>query len=163
MSIPTKQSLSLEQLPQEEGSALPESSSQPQKEEEGGRGLASKSALGPGSQTNRMKDAVTGLTFFFFKYLNIEFLETTKIPVPSGDCLVLFMEDLRLGSHLMLFSRGDKTKTKDCQLPTVLLHAVPRGMTCRDCAAQRVANAVYSIDLFKGNVSEGSEVGKEND
>jgi len=57
----------------------------------------------------------------------------------------------------MFFSGGDKIQTKGFQLPTVLLHAVPRNITCRDCAVLRIANTSYSIDLFKEKISERSE------
>lgn len=87
--------------------------------------VASKSALCPSSQTCRTKNAVL-FFFFLYKYLKKVFLEITKMTVSSRGCLLLFIEDIRLGSHLDFFSRGDKIQTKDLQLPTVLLHAVPR-------------------------------------
>lgn len=71
--------------------------------------VTSKSALRPSSQTCRTKDAVTVLTFFFFffnKYLKMVFLETTKMSVSSRGCLLLFIKDIRLGSHLDVFFKG---------------------------------------------------------
>lgn len=100
-----KQTLSLEQLPQEWGSALAESPSQSPKWSALSC-ITSKSALGPSSQTYRTKDAVTVLTVFFYKYLKIVSLETTKMSASSRDCLLLFIEDLRLGSHLDVFFKG---------------------------------------------------------
>lgn len=50
----------------------------------------------------------------------------------------------------MFASRDDNIQEKDFQLLTVLLHAVPRDITCRDCAALlRILNAAYSIALLK--------------
>lgn len=60
---------------------------------------------GPSSPTYRTKNAVTVLTFFFCKHVKIVFLEAAKMSFSDGDCL-LFMEDLRLGSHLDVFFKG---------------------------------------------------------
>lgn len=50
----------------------------------------------------------------------------------------------------MSFPRDDKIQTKHFQMPTVLLHAVPRDIIRRDCAAVlRITNAAYSITLLK--------------
>lgn len=44
--------------------------------------------------------------FFFNKYLKMVFLETTKMSVSSRGCLLLFIKDIRLGSHLDVFFKG---------------------------------------------------------
>lgn len=56
----------------------------------------------------------------------------------------------------MFFLRDDKIQAKDFQLRTVLLRAVPRDITCRDCAAVlRIANAAYSMALLQKRCLRG--------
>ena len=91
-----KQSLSLEQLLQEGGSPLTESSSQSPKE--GTSPQLCYLYVNPGPQQPNLQDKGC--------YLKIVFLKTTKSSVSSGDCLFLFIEDLRLGSYPDVFFRG---------------------------------------------------------